>query len=178
MEQPQLIPINLNSQDLIYTPDWVAANMVDFFKPSGRILEPCKGKGVFMKYLPTAEWCEIQDGKDFFAWIEHVDWLIGNPPYSIFGKWLHHSMSIANDIAYLIPLAKVFSVEERMRLIYKWGGIKDVVIYGKGSDIGFPFGWPCGAVHIQKGYNEGTYFHFRERPSTNPDKPDDAHRIG
>ena len=38
--------------------------MVEFFKPSGRILEPCKGDGVFLKYLPSAEWCEIQEGRD------------------------------------------------------------------------------------------------------------------
>jgi hypothetical protein len=65
--QPQLLQIPLDPGDVVYTPDWVARDMVEFFKPSGRILEPCKGDGVFLKYLPPhAEWCEIQEGRDFF----------------------------------------------------------------------------------------------------------------
>jgi hypothetical protein len=30
----------LDPQDVVYTPDWVARDMVEYFKPSGRILEP------------------------------------------------------------------------------------------------------------------------------------------
>ena len=82
MSQMQLLHINLNPADRVYTNDWVVADMVDFFKPSGRILDPCKGDGVFLKYLPGADWCEIEKGKDFFAWSNPVDWVFGNPPYS------------------------------------------------------------------------------------------------
>ena len=46
--QPQLLQIPLDPDDVVYTPDWVAKDMVEFFKPSGRILEPCKGDGVFL----------------------------------------------------------------------------------------------------------------------------------
>ena len=53
-------------KDVVYTPDNVARDMVQFFKPSGRILEPSKGEGVFLKYLPGADWYEITEGKDFF----------------------------------------------------------------------------------------------------------------
>ena len=40
MTQPQLLQIALDPGDVVYTPDWVARDMVDYFKPSGRILDP------------------------------------------------------------------------------------------------------------------------------------------
>ena len=53
--QPQLLQIPLDAGDVVYTPDWVAKDMVDYFNPKGKILEPCSGDGVFLKYLPNAE---------------------------------------------------------------------------------------------------------------------------
>ena len=29
--------------DRVYTPEWVARDMLEHFRPSGRILEPCRG---------------------------------------------------------------------------------------------------------------------------------------
>jgi adenine-specific DNA-methyltransferase len=52
--QPQLLQIALDKKDVVYTPDWVARDMVDFFKPTGRILEPACGDGAILKYLPGA----------------------------------------------------------------------------------------------------------------------------
>jgi hypothetical protein len=66
--------------DVVYTPAWCAADMVDHFQPSGRVLDPCKGVGVFLDYLPDAEWCEITEGRDFFDWHDQVDWVVSNPP--------------------------------------------------------------------------------------------------
>ena len=139
--------------DVVLTPDEVAADIVRYFKPSGRVLDPCKGNGAFLRHMPGAEWCEIRDGRDFFAWTEPVDWLVSNPPYSIFAEWLDHSLKIARDIVYLMPLAKVFSAEKRIRDIYRVGGIVAVRLYGSGTSLGFPFGWPCGAIHIRVGYS-------------------------
>lgn len=51
-QQAQLLNIILDPKDVVYTPDWVADDMVSFFQPSGKILEPSKGEGVFLKYLP------------------------------------------------------------------------------------------------------------------------------
>ncbi len=164
--QASLFPLPQNPADVVYTPLWYARDMVRHFKPSGRILEPCKGGGAFMKYLPkNTEWCEIAEGKDFFAWHEKVDWCFGNPPYSLFTEWLYHSMKIADNICYLIPIGKVYSSDARMKDIYKWGGIVETIYYGKGSDMGFPFGFPCGAVYLKRGYKGGATFVFREKPN-------------
>lgn len=96
------------TSDVVYTPDWAARHMVEHFRPAGSVLEPCKGAGVFMPYLPGAEWCEIAEGRDFFDWHTPVDWIIGNPPYSLTRKWFRHSYGLADNIVYLVPLRNVF----------------------------------------------------------------------
>ena len=140
------------ANDIVLTPDSIAADIVRHFAPSGRMLDPCKGDGAFLKHMPGADWCECREGRDFFAWYDRVDWIVSNPPYSIFTEWLEHSLKIANDIVYLIPLSKVFNSEARLKQIMQVGGIVETRHYGSGTDCGFPFGFPCGAVHIRLGY--------------------------
>ena len=152
LQQPQLLTENFVAKDVVYTPEWVAADMVSFFKPSGRILEPCKGDGVFLKYMPTAEYCEIAEKKDFFQWSAPVDWTIGNPPYSAFGKWILHAMAISQNVVYLVPCAKPFYSEKLFREMEVWGKIKHMRVYGGGSKLNFPIGFLIGAIHFQKGW--------------------------
>ena len=83
MTQIELIPSKKRG-DRVFTPDWAAEDIVRHFCPTGHILEPFKGDGVFLRYLPSkVDWCEIEEGRDFFAWKDAVDWIISNPPYSI-----------------------------------------------------------------------------------------------
>ena len=156
--QPQLLQIALDPGDVVYTPDWVARDMVNFFKPSGRILEPCAGDGVFLRHLPPeTEWCEIEKGRDFFAWREQVDWCFGNPPYSVFSKWLGHSFQVADNIVYLIPLTRLFNSGYFLRRLHTWGGIAHMRYYGDGGELDFPIGFAIGAVHFQRNYTGGMY---------------------
>lgn len=155
--QPQLLPIALDPRDIVYTPDWVAADMVSYFKPSGRILEPSCGDGVFLKYLPeNTEWCEIELDVDFFRWSSAVDWLFGNPPYSVFSEWMSHGMKIANNICYLIPLNKPFNSGKIMKAWKEYGGIVAMRYYANGGKLDFPIGFAIGAVWFQKGYKGKT----------------------
>jgi hypothetical protein len=161
--QPQLLNIALNPSDVVYTPDWVARDMVEYFQPNGRILEPCAGDGVFLKYLPAGtEWCEIEKGRDFFQWQEPVDWIVGNPPYSTSYEWFNHSFSLSDNIVYLIPLHKCFTSDRAIRTIRAYGGIKEVMYYGKGREIQFDFGTAMGAVHFQRGYHGGMTMSYYE----------------
>jgi hypothetical protein len=154
LQQAQLLQIALDPQDVVYTPDWAVQDMVNYFQPSGRILEPCKGMGAFMKHLPAdTMWCEIAEGKDFFAWNEQVDWCFGNPPYRMFGKWMYHSFAIAKDIVYLLPLDKPFISGKMMRTMKSWGSVKHMRFYGTGTELGFPMGFAVGALHFQKDYH-------------------------
>ena len=154
--QPQLLQIALDPQDIVYTPDWVACDMVKHFNPSGIILEPSCGDGAFLKYLPTAEWCEIEKGVDFFAYSKNVNWIIGNPPYSVFSKWLGHSFDIAENVCYLIPLTRLFNSGYFIKRLLNWGGIVEMRYYADGQDLGFPIGFAIGAVWFQKGYTGKT----------------------
>lgn len=151
--------------DIVYTPGWVATDMVDHFAPSGRILEPCRGRGVFTDLMPTADWCEITDGRDFFDWHTPVDWVISNPPYSLTRKWFQHSYTIADHLVYLVPLRNVFSGYGFLREINEYGGIREIRTYGTGGKLGFPMGNAVGAFHIERGYRGDTAFTFPSESS-------------
>jgi hypothetical protein len=84
-------------EDVVYTPGEIAEDIVDFFNPTGDCLDPCMGGGAFYDLLPEPRhWCEIAQGIDFFDWKTPVDWIISNPPYSIFDEFLTHSLTVAN----------------------------------------------------------------------------------
>lgn len=142
-----------NISDKIYTPTHIAQDIIDFFQPTGRILEPCRGTGSFYNLLPKDTlWCEIDDNVDFFQFNEKVDWIVTNPPYSIFDKWLTHSLALADNIIFLIPLPKLMASMGKMKEVYQYGGIVHQRYYGSGRSIGFPFGFPVVAFYLKRDY--------------------------
>jgi hypothetical protein len=159
--QPQLLQMALDKKDVVYTPDWVARDMVEFFKPTGRILEPSAGDGAFLKYLPGADWCEIEKGRDFFACQEHYDWIIGNPPYAQFREFLFHSFELAKDIVFVLPVDKPFNSYPNMNIVRSGGGIKHMRIY-KEKVFTKVTHRPTGAFHFQRGYTGPMYTSFYE----------------
>lgn len=165
MSQMQLLKMALDPRDVVYTPEWVAADMVSFFKPSGEILEPCCGDGVFMKYLPSAKWCEIEKGVDFFAWQTPVNYLFGNPPYNNLKEWFTHSFSIAENIVYLLPVTKIFNSYYQMMDVYEYGGIAHIRVYGAGSMLKWQMGFAIGAIHLKRNYSGeiGVSFYDEQR---------------
>lgn len=142
-----------NPNDVVYTPKAWAKDIVEFFKPEGVCLDPCRGGSAFYDELPEPKlWCEIEDGVDFFQHKQKVDWIISNPPYSAFSKWLDHSLPLAEHIVYLIPVNKLLSSLGKLQKVEAFGGIKHIRYYGTGRDAGFPFGFPVGAVYMQRDY--------------------------
>ena len=131
--------------------------MIEFFNPTGRILEPCAGDGAIYKHLPAgSEWCEIQEGIDFFAWTKPVDWIITNPPYSMFREFVMHGLDIALNVVYLVPLKNFFTAYSIMEWCRINGWIKHIRTYGTGTRLNFPMGNPVGAIHWQRGYKGQT----------------------
>lgn len=161
--QAQLLSINLNPRDKVFTPDDVARDVVNFFKPTGRILEPSAGDGAFLRHLPPdTDWCEIEKGRDFFACHEHYDWIIGNPPYSLLEEWLEHSFQLADDVVYVLLFHMVFSTKKRLQKINQDWGIRKIYVLGSAKEIGMAdFGFLCAAFHFQRGYKGGMYTIFR-----------------
>jgi len=143
--------------DVVFTPEYVSKNIIEFLKPAGLCLDPCKGDGAFFKFMPlNSEYCELKEGTDFLHYEKNVDWIIGNPPYSIFDKFLEHSFNIANNVSFLVPTNKVFQRQVIMDMINDYGGIKSIIIYGSGNLIGFPFGFSVGNFHFEKDYKGKT----------------------
>jgi hypothetical protein len=154
--QPTLIHVPTIS-DCHATPPELAADIVRFFNPSGRCLDPCRGNGVFFDMLPSgAEWCEILEGRDFYAWEKSADWIVSNPPFSHYSEWIRNSMKLAKDIVYLMPPYKIFASNKFQDELFDWGGLVHIRRYGTGTDWGFPFGHALAAVHYQAEYTGAT----------------------
>jgi hypothetical protein len=147
-----LLGVRSKLSDVIYTPEPIAKEIVEHFKPTGRILDPCRGGGAFWKAMPGADWCEISEGRDFFKWREPVDWIVSSPPYSILDAWMNHSYAVATNIVYLLPLPKLFNSARRLQTICELGGMREVLVVTVGRKLGFPWGYACGAVHFETGY--------------------------
>lgn len=109
--------------DIVYTPDNISMKIVNWLNPAGKCLDPCKGDGAFLKYMPAgSDYCEIKEGKDFLKYNQKVDWVIGNPPYSIFEDFLRKGFEISDNVSYLIPTNKIFQRQIIMNMINRWGG--------------------------------------------------------
>lgn len=123
-----------------------------FFKPVGKILDPCRGENKVFHNILQCDYAEIKEGRNFFDIKEEYDWIIGNPPYSIFNKWIKHSYTIGKDIVYLLPTFKVYNALSLMRLYFKEGYIKHIRLYDTGKDIEWSRSRPICSVHFQVGY--------------------------
>ncbi|KKM03281.1 hypothetical protein LCGC14_1775940 [marine sediment metagenome] len=146
----------LNINDIVFTPKIVAEFIIELYKPEGKCLDPCMGEGGFFNLLPIgSDWCEITKGRDFFDYQEKVDWIFTNPPYSNFNMFMEHSFELAENVMFLVPIAKVFKSWGTMKKIKKYGGIK-AIWFVPANRCGFPFGFPAGAFHFKRNYNGDT----------------------
>jgi len=147
---------HINKNDVVFTPDWLAQRICEMFPIEGAVLEPCKGEGAFLKYLPPqTEWCEIADGKNFYDYQKHVDWLVTNPPYSDFNRFLEHSFDLAENIVLLVPVAKLFKSMGTLKQVLAYGGFVSIHCL-PASKAGFPFGFPCAVFYLKRHYKGAT----------------------
>lgn len=144
--------------DDISTPLEISLQILNKFNLHGFVLDAFKGNGSFYNQYPEGldkDWCEIKENKDFFNYNKKVDWIITNPPYSIFDEVLKHSFEIADNIVYLVPLSKVVSSMGRIRKIKEYGGVPYIYIISA-SKCNFPFGFPACAIYFKRNYNGNT----------------------
>lgn len=158
---------HLNPNDVVFTPDWLAKQICEMFPIEGKVLEPCKGEGVFMEYLPSdSDWCEITEGRNFYDYEKKVDWIVTNPPYSDFNRFLEHSFELADNIVLLVPVAKLFKSMGTLRQIFAYGGFVEIWAL-PASKAGFPFGFPCAVYYIKRGYKGQTKIRELQLKETN-----------
>ena len=52
------------ANDVVMTREPTAKWIIDYFQPTGVVLEPCRGTGAFYNQFPgEKDWCEISEGK-------------------------------------------------------------------------------------------------------------------
>jgi hypothetical protein len=151
--------------DRIMTPDKLALDIVSYFNPLGeKCMEPCKGDGAFMRAFATIginpEWCEIEEGRDFFVYKEKVGWLITNPPYYILTKFLEHSLKVSDNIVFLC-LGNALFFKKRMRIIREnVFAFKEMIFVDTPPKPWPQFGIQLAVVHLQKGYTGKVDFRY------------------
>lgn len=145
----KLIPSGVKTNHCVQTPPEVCKLIVDHFKPNGSILEPCKGDGNFLKYLPNADWCEIKEGRDFFDCDKHYDFILSNPPFDLMRKFIIKSMEVADNIVFLTTINHLW-MKARLRDIKEHEfGIKELLLLDTPKT--FPSsGFQVGCFHLQK----------------------------
>lgn len=149
---------NYQSNDRIYTPDPLAVAIAAALQPSGRLLEPCEGKGAFTRALRpygevlTLEW---DRGDAFTLWQERVDWVITNPPWSRFSEFLLHAMEVADHVC-LLATVNHFWTKYRVRTIASAGfGYQALLLIDWPKDWP-PSGFQLGLMHLRRGWRGPT----------------------
>lgn len=141
-----------NGNDRIYTPDPLARDIVAHFRPCGRILEPAAGGGAFRGAMPGCDWCEIDLNVDFFDCQGHYDWLVTNPPYSIFTRFLAKAVEVADNIVFLCP-ENSWGTNKRKRVLKAAGfGIVEICAVPLPPKPWPQFGVAIAATWVRRGW--------------------------
>ena len=139
--------------DNVMTPTHIAEAIVERYKPKGFVLEPARGTGnIFNELKKPKDWCEINQNRDFFDYNKKVDWIITNPPYSIYDLFLEHCFEVADNVVLLVPIAKAFKSMRVEKMVSEYGGLKEIWLMGSGTKCGFAFGFPTGCLYYKRGY--------------------------
>jgi hypothetical protein len=146
--------------DLVYTKPTLAQRLIGYFRPTGRILDPCRGNGAFYDHFPdTRDWCEIRDGRNFLEWNDPVDWVITNPPWSKepYRAISVHAFEIAENVVFLTRLHNAIGTYARHQDWRDCGhGLQEMIVL-PWEDAGFPSeGFVLGAFYWQRGWTGST----------------------
>lgn len=172
---------NNPAQDVVMTPPGLAAAIVQHFKPTGVVLDPCRGDGAFFDAFPEnaqLEWCEIRDGHDFLGWDRSVDWIITNPPWSKLRQFLVKAMQTADNIVFLSALTH-YSTKARVSAMRDHGyAMRSFVLCPEPRGDWPRSGFQLGAAHIERGWTGPCEFidrvdewrHTVESPTAAPEQ--------
>ncbi len=97
-----------NPNDYYPTPTWCYEHLPIDWSQFKTALEPCKGDGRVVSFLESKEmkvdWCEIQEGKDFFDHDGEYDLIFTNPPFSLAQEFIEHSMMLSTTVIMLLRI--------------------------------------------------------------------------
>lgn len=150
---------SMAGEQAIFTPDELAKIIVAHFMPSGKICEPCKGGGAFLRALPPeCEWYEIEEGKDYLASSQKFDWVVTNPPWKDVAPFLEKSMQCADNIVFLTWLTGVLT-KARLRTMKQYGfGIVEFLLVPTPPPPWPQSGFQLAATWIRRNWHGGQSF--------------------
>tara|TARA_R110000744_G_scaffold176298_1_gene295182 strand:+ start:11355 stop:11948 length:594 start_codon:yes stop_codon:yes gene_type:complete len=112
-----------NANDVIYTPKPVAEVMIKMcnIQSDDKVLDCSKGGGVFYDNLPECDksYCEITEDIDYFEATGKYNLIIGNPPYSLWSKWLDKTTELTDKFCYIFGVMNL--TRARLKRIYDKG---------------------------------------------------------
>lgn len=154
-----------NYSDVHFTNTELAAEIIQFYNPKGRILEPFLGGGSFYHPLiqhakhtrSTVDWCEIEKGRNFLDYSTPVNWIVTNPPFGPLTEMMGKAFNISENVVFLVPISKFFSSAPRLTLSRQQARLKHMLHVGTGREIGFDIGFPFAAMHFQRDYDGPIY---------------------
>jgi hypothetical protein len=132
---------------------------VEYFRPSGFCLDPCKGLGAFYDALPRPkDWCEITEGRDFLAYqpTQKVDWIITNPPWAAaeYRPIVRRCFELADDVVLLVRLHNGLETTARHADYLENGHrLKEIVVLPWDGSGFPPEGLTLAAMHWQRSWD-------------------------
>lgn len=161
-----MVLIPQGGNDRVYTPDELAVDVITHFVHQMRmddiILEPCAGKGAFIRAfetcgLPHIIQLELDKGQDFFDFDKRVDWIITNPPWSKARDFFKHGYTLSDNCIWLITVNHLIALKRRMQDMYDAKfGLKEIY-YVPTPPAPWPqSGFALGALHVQYGWRGKT----------------------
>lgn len=148
-----LVPVHGGCDDVM-TPSYLAEAIISHYQPTGRILEPCRGIGpTYAFWREGWDYCEIKEGVDFLVCPnQDYDWIVTNPPYSLFRAFLKRSMIVADNVVFLCFI-NAFWMKARLRDMDEAGfGIREILRVDTPPPPWPQTGFALGAVHVQRGW--------------------------
>lgn len=135
------------------TPPDVAERAVAYFKPRGRVLEPCAGTGVIAaalrKKCRNVLTCEINEGSNFFDFKDKVDWVFTNPPWSQIRPFMEHASKLSDHVVFLMTVNHAFLTARWRIMDAQHFQMSEIVLINWPKEFkksGFLLGW----VHWQR----------------------------
>ena len=147
-------PKNSPEKDLVMTPEYLAKEIIQYFNPSGKILDPSRGQGAFYDNFPSdnKDWCELGENKDFLTYSDKVDWIFTNPPWSKMQQFLKHGMEIADNIVYLTTINH-YTTKKRIREMRKYDfSVAEIYCVRTPSKPWPQLGFQLAAIHTKRDY--------------------------
>lgn len=100
--------------------------------------------------ITRTDWCEISLGRDFFKARGKWDWIITNPPFSLFTEFLAKGCEVADNVVFLSLLPTWFMDRKLKELRDQQFGIVEILRMQQPPKPWPTFGYAMAAVHVRR----------------------------